>query len=181
MDKKFEIASSASHLFARESLRGIGVDHISAAVGASTRTLYKHFGSRDGLVLAALEARHGAFMDVLRNTNSDNSTIESLFDTLGEWLEKHGASGCLLLRASYEYGQENADIVTLVRHQKEEFLKEIAKRVHHVLGYENTLVSSQIWILFEGATAIAGLQNLMAIRDAKAAALSLIASAGGAY
>ena len=35
MDKKTDMAASAAQLFAREGLRGIGVDHIGASVGAS--------------------------------------------------------------------------------------------------------------------------------------------------
>ena len=85
MDKKTDMAASAAQLFAREGLRGIGVDHIGASIGASTRTLYKHFGSRDGLVLAALESRHAAFMALLNHDDAETGTVESLFDTLEQW------------------------------------------------------------------------------------------------
>ena len=178
MDKKTDMAASAAQLFAREGLRGIGVDHIGATVGASTRTLYKHFGSRDGLVMAALESRHAAFMAVLHHDAADIGTVESLFDTLEQWSAEFGASGCLLLRAGNEYRGANDDIVALVRRQKEAFFQEVARRVNHALGHENPLLSSQIWILFEGATAIASLNNTAAIGAARAAALSLIADAG---
>ncbi len=178
MDKKNEIASSASQLFSRESVRGTGVDHISTVVGASTRTLYKHFGSRDGLVVAALEARHRAFMEMLEQTSPDTRTVASLFDTLAEWSEKHGASGCLLLRARHEYGGSNPEIVALVRHQKEAFLTEIARRVCKAIGHESAQLSAQIWMLVEGATAVASVQDLTVIGDAKAAALTLVTGAG---
>lgn len=178
MDKKTDIAASAAQLFAREGLRGIGVDHIGATVGASTRTLYKHFGSRDGLVMAALQSRHAAFMVLLQHDDAEIGTVESLFDTLERWSNEFGASGCLLLRAGNEYRGVNDDIVTLVRGQKAAFFKEIAKRVKHVLGHDDPLLSSQIWILFEGATAIASLDNTAAIGAASAAAASLMAHAG---
>ena len=178
MDKKTDIAASAAQLFAREGLRGIGVDHIGANVGASTRTLYKHFGSRDGLVMAALESRHAAFMAVLHRDDGDVGTVESLFDTLEQWSAEFGASGCLLLRAGNEYRGANDDIVTLVRGQKTSFFKEIARRVKHALGHDDPLLSSQIWILFEGATAIASLDNTAVIGAARAAAASLMAHAG---
>jgi AcrR family transcriptional regulator len=177
MDKRDEMVTAAAQLFAREGLRGIGIDHISASVGASTRTLYKHFGCRDGLVLAALEARHRAFMDELKNSCLDSGTIASLFDTLERWFENYGASGCLLLRAASEYRVSNVEIVALVSQQKREFLEEIARRVHGLLGYENAQLCLQIWILFEGATAVASLEYPTAVADAKAAALSLLANA----
>jgi len=178
MDKKTEMAAAAAQLFAREGLRGIGVDHIGASVGASTRTLYKHFGSRDGLVIAALESRHAAFMAVLHREDGEVGTVESLFDTLEQWSAEFGASGCLLLRAGNEYRGANDDVVALVRGQKAAFFKEIARRVKHALGHDDPLLSSQIWILFEGATAIASLDNTAVIGAARAAAASLMAHAG---
>ncbi|MGR3422008.1 MAG: TetR/AcrR family transcriptional regulator [Paracoccus sp. (in: a-proteobacteria)] len=41
-------------VFEEHGFRGLGVDGILGPSRASTRTLYKHFGSRDGLVLAVL-------------------------------------------------------------------------------------------------------------------------------
>ena len=178
MDKKTDMAASAAQLFAREGLRGIGVDHIGASVGASTRTLYKHFGSRDGLVMAALESRHAAFMALLQHDDAEIGSIEALFDTLDRWSAEFGASGCLLLRAGNEYRGANDDIVALVRGQKAAFFKEIARRVNHALGHDDPLLSSQIWILFEGATAIASLDNTAVSRAARAAASILMAHAG---
>jgi len=178
MDKKTDMAASAAQLFAREGLRGIGVDHIGASVGASTRTLYKHFGSRDGLVIAALESRHAAFMVLLQHDDAAIGTVESLFDTLEQWSNEFGASGCLLLRAGNEYRGANDDIVALVHGQKAAFFKEITRRVKHALGHDDPLLSSQIWILFEGATAIASLDNTAVIGVARAAAASLMAHAG---
>jgi AcrR family transcriptional regulator len=177
MDKKTDMAAAAAQLFAREGLRGIGVDHIGASVGASTRTLYKHFGSRDGLVMAALQSRHAAFMAVLQHDDAEIGTVESLFDTLEKWSAEFGASGCLLLRAGSEYRGANDDIVALVRRQKDVFFQEVARRVSHALGHDDPLLSSQIWILFEGATAIASLDNTAVIRAARAAVTSLLAHA----
>lgn len=89
-----------------------------------------------------------------------------------------GASGCLLLRASGEYRVDSGGIVALVQQQKREFFEEIARRVHGALGREHARLSTQIWALFEGATAIASLDDLTVIADARAAALSLLANAG---
>lgn len=180
MDKKTDIAASAAQLFAEEGLRRIGIDHISAHVGASTRTIYKHFGSRDGLVLAALESRHRAYMDDLKMDSLHSHPIGSLFDTLQRWSENFGALGCLLLRASIEYRVANAEIVKQVDRQKREFRQEITRRVDVLLGYDDPRLCAQIWILLEGATAAASLGKAEVIGDAKTAALLLLASAQGA-
>lgn len=174
MDKRNEIIAGAARIFEKEGFRGVGVDRIIAPVGASTRTLYKHFGSRDGLVMAVLEARHRAFMDQLAAEAADADPVGSLFDTLRCWLAQHGARGCMLLRARSEYSQANPDIVLLVSQQKQAFREEIARRVQRATGYDDPQLSMQIWILFEGATAAASVASESVTDDARDAALSLL-------
>lgn len=175
MDKRTEIINGATHLFEAEGFRGIGIDRLIAPCGASTRTLYKHFGSRDGLVLAVLVERHRAFMSQLQ---AQPGSVEALFDTLRAWVQEHGTLGCMLLRARSEYAQASGEVVSLVDSQKAEFRNEVAERVKLALGKSNERLFTQVWLLFEGATAGAGVAGASVIDDAKQAALSLIAIAG---
>jgi AcrR family transcriptional regulator len=48
------IVGSARDLFRRHGLRGIGVDAIAEAAGTNKMTLYRHFGSKDDLIVACL-------------------------------------------------------------------------------------------------------------------------------
>jgi AcrR family transcriptional regulator len=173
MDKRGDIIAGAERVFEEQGFRGIGVDGILAPSGASTRTLYKYFGSRDGLVLAVLEARHRRFMETLAGTQSPNDPIEHLFDVLDRWTAEHKARGCLLLRAYTEYAGSNQDVVSLVRHQKLEFEQEIARRVEVVLGRADEELTAQIWLLFEGAAATASISTQSVIASAKRAAAVL--------
>lgn len=176
MDKRTEIITGATRLFEAEGFRGIGIDRVIAPSGVSTRTLYKHFGSRDGLVLAVLEARHRAFMQQLEKQPGD---IEALFNTLRDWVEGHGTLGCMLLRARSEYAQANSEIVALVHRQKTEFRSEVAQRIRLVLGRSDERLATQIWLLFEGATAAASVAGASIIDEAGNAARSLLTLATG--
>jgi len=49
------ILSTARELFRRHGIRGIGVDAIAEAAGTNKMTLYRHFGSKDDLVVACLQ------------------------------------------------------------------------------------------------------------------------------
>lgn len=179
MDKRTDMIAGAALAFEAEGFRGIGVDGILAPSGASTRTLYKHFGSRDGLVLAVLEERHRAFMARLEGRSEVADPVGELFDTLERWLIEHGARGCMLLRARSEYANANEDVVALVRRQKEEFEGEIARRVQTVLGRADAELSTQVWLLFEGATAAASVSDLSVVGVAKRAAAILLTAAQG--
>jgi AcrR family transcriptional regulator len=48
------IISTARDLFRKHGIRGIGVDAIANAADANKMTLYRHFGSKDDLVVACL-------------------------------------------------------------------------------------------------------------------------------
>lgn len=174
MDKRHEMIHGAARVFENEGFRGIGVDRVLASVGASTRTLYKHFGSRDGLVLAVLEARHRAFMAQLAQAPADRHPVAAFFDTLKHWTEQHGAHGCMLLRARGEYAAASHDIVALSTRQKNAYRDEIARRVRAALGRDDAQLSTQVWILLEGATAAASVSGVAVIDDARAAALALL-------
>ena len=174
MHKREEMIAGAAAAFETEGFRGIGVDRILSRSGASTRTFYKHFGSRDGLVLAVLEARHREFMDRLQEEGRVGDPVGQLFDTLDRWLSDHGARGCMLLRARSEYAGANDSIVALVRRQKQEFEAEVATRVAVALGHPEPRVATQIWMLFEGATAAASVTDPSVVQAAKQAAHTLL-------
>jgi AcrR family transcriptional regulator len=48
------IVASAQDLFHRHGIRGVGVDAIAEAAGTNKMTLYRHFGSKDDLVIEYL-------------------------------------------------------------------------------------------------------------------------------
>ena len=48
------IISTARDLFRKHGIRGVGVDAIAEAAGTNKMTLYRHFGSKDDLIIACL-------------------------------------------------------------------------------------------------------------------------------
>jgi AcrR family transcriptional regulator len=48
------IVATARDMFHRHGIRGIGVDAIAGAAGTNKMTLYRHFGSKDDLIVACL-------------------------------------------------------------------------------------------------------------------------------
>jgi AcrR family transcriptional regulator len=177
MDKRTKIIAGAERVFEAQGFRGTGVDGILAPSQASTRTLYKHFGSREGLVLAVLKERHRSFMAHLASPEESGQPVETLFDVLEQWSTDRGAWGCMLLRAHGEYAEANQAIVDLVRRQKDEFRLAIAGRVAAALGCPDPGLAMQVWLLFEGATAAAPVSGREVFGVARQAAAALIAMA----
>ena len=51
---KDRIVATARELFRKHGIRGVGVDTIAEAAGTNKMTLYRHFGSKDELIVACL-------------------------------------------------------------------------------------------------------------------------------
>src|SRR5256886_16130574 len=51
------ILDTAYELFSRRGVRGVGVDEVIERAGVAKATLYRHFPSKDDLVVAFLELR----------------------------------------------------------------------------------------------------------------------------
>ena len=57
-NKRDQLLNTAENLFYREGYHATGIDRILAESGVAKMTLYKHFKSKDELILAVLDARH---------------------------------------------------------------------------------------------------------------------------
>lgn len=180
MDKRAHIVATAQKVFREEGFRGVGVDRVLELSGASTRTLYKHFGSKDGLAAAVLADRDRRFRVVLSGEAAPaRGSVAALFDGLQRWMAEEGAHGCLFLRALGEYAAHDGGIADRVREHKEAVRAMIAARVAADLGRPDETVSSQVWLLFEGATAAAMVAGAEVVDAAKDAAAILVSAAKG--
>src|SRR5699024_10540841 len=68
------IITSTEPVFDQHGFAGSGVDRLTEAAGVSSRTLYKHLGSKSGLIAAVLNARRERFARLF-----DVATIDELF------------------------------------------------------------------------------------------------------
>src|SRR4051794_18130450 len=57
VDARERILDTAYTLFSRRGIRAVGIDEVISRAGVAKATLYKHFPSKDELVLAFLERR----------------------------------------------------------------------------------------------------------------------------
>jgi len=54
MRPRERIIRTARELFRKHGIRGVGVDTIAEQAGTNKMTLYRHFGSKDDLIIACL-------------------------------------------------------------------------------------------------------------------------------
>ena len=101
------ILDTAFRLFYARGIRAVGVDLIIAESGVAKATFYKHFRSKDELVLAYLDKVDGIWSGQLRAAaeaaGSDAADqLVGLFDALGTACRRDGYRGCAFINAAAE-------------------------------------------------------------------------------
>ena len=106
--RRDQLIDTALDLFNRNGYHATGIDRILAEAGVAKMTLYKHFGSKDALIQAALERRderwRAWFRDaVARRAETPRGRLLAVFDALEEWFVRPDFHGCMFIRAAGEY------------------------------------------------------------------------------
>ncbi|WP_045393569.1 TetR/AcrR family transcriptional regulator [Falsirhodobacter sp. alg1] len=169
MDITIKLITAAEQLFDGHGYMATGMDRLTEAAGISSRTLYKHAGSKSALMAAVLTERDRRFMRQI-----DVLSVDALFAALEDWIRIEGARGCLFLRARAETGGETPEIAEAVSAHKSAFRDRISDIVAADIGDADPDLSEQILVLFEGATHAAVYRDGAAIEAARAAASVLV-------
>src|SRR6266576_1800119 len=88
------ILDAAYELFSRRGIQAVGVNEVTERAGVATATLYRHFPSKDALVLAFLDLReqrwtHGLIEAGAISRGSDpEQRLLAIFDVLDEWFHR---------------------------------------------------------------------------------------------
>jgi AcrR family transcriptional regulator len=96
------ILAGADRLFYAEGVRATGTEKIMSVAGVAKATFYRHFESKDALVLAYLENRDRALWDYLSQPAPPKDLREALtkFEQMANWPE---IIGCPFLRIASEF------------------------------------------------------------------------------
>ena len=107
-----KIVAAAYQLFARRGIRDVGVDELIRASGVAKATFYRHFRSKDDVVLAFLEQwyqeRTVAIQNAIaRRGTSDEAAMLTIFDVFDDWFREDAAQVSSFLHVLMEMGSEH--------------------------------------------------------------------------
>lgn len=147
---------AAGDLFCRYGINATGVDAIVAAAGTAKTTLYKAFGSKEGLIEAVLE-REGstwrewfsAEVDALPGTASDR--LVHLFDVLKKWFAEENFYGCPFINAVGEHDKEDDRIRLLTLKHKKIVLDKITELARDARPEDPDGLTHELNLLIDGA------------------------------
>ena len=101
-DARARILEVADHLFYTDGIRATGTEKIMSVSSVAKATFYRHFKSKDALVLAYLDKRDQSFWDYLFNPNRPKDVHEALAK-IDRLVNRPEVTGCPFLLVASEY------------------------------------------------------------------------------
>src|SRR6185369_6300414 len=174
------ILESADRLFYQDGIRAVGVDRIIAEAGVAKMSLYKHFPSKDDLILAVLKYREESVLEFFRSAmerhdKKAKTRLSAFFAALKDMFDSPGFRGCPFQNAAVELADPAHPGTEFVRGHKQRFSELLGGLVEQTVGRAAAKVAPAINILVEGAIITAVIQgNPDAAEVAREAALKLV-------
>jgi AcrR family transcriptional regulator len=100
---------TASELFYAEGIRAVGVDRVVEVAGVTRATFYRHFPSKDDLVVAYLRAVHDAVRE-LADAEPGEPRLRQVIGSMGETLCAPGFRGCSFINAAAEFADPDSPV-----------------------------------------------------------------------
>ena len=178
------ILDVAATLFYRHGIRAVGVDTLIAEAGVAKMTFYKHFPSKDALVVTFLHRRDERWRGwleaaVARRAPAPRARLLAVFDALEEWFASDDFRGCAFVNATVELADRAHPAHAVVAAHKQalaRYLRELATAA--AVAHPERL-SRQLGLLMDGAIVTALREGTpRAAREAREMARRLLASAG---
>jgi AcrR family transcriptional regulator len=99
----------ATRLFYCEGIRAVGIDNLAAEAQVTTTTLYRLFGSKEGLVVAYLNKANQEWVEWFEQA-VDQGGLPRFFDELEARVRADSYRGCPFRMAMAEYPDPNAAV-----------------------------------------------------------------------
>ena len=149
------IVASAQDLFHRHGIRGVGVDTIAEAAGTNKMTLYRHFGSKDDLIIEYLNYKGQKSNEIWAEIEAANPG-----DPIGQlygFVEKAARfiaeddRGCDLANAAVELTEDGHPGLRVIEEFKVRQRDRLEKLCRDAGAAKSDLLADALVLLIEGA------------------------------
>jgi AcrR family transcriptional regulator len=178
-DARTRILDSAYELFSQRGIREVGVNEVIANADVANATLYRHFKSKDDVVLAFLELREQRWTKdfveagAIRRGSNPEERLLAIFDVFDEWFHRDDFEACSFINVLLELGPEHPAGGASVWHLEQ--IRAIVRRFAEEAGLRDTESFARSWhILMKGSIVAATEGDTYAAQRAKAMARLLI-------
>jgi AcrR family transcriptional regulator len=181
--KRTELLDAAWRLFYRDGYHAVGIDTVLAEAGVAKMTLYKHFPSKEDLIVAVLEKRsrelEALFEAAIAEAGrSATKRLLAIFAMMGVWFRMKDFSGCAFIKAVAEYPDPKSKPHRVAAAHKMMLLTRLTALAEALPAKNSEALAQTLMFLGEGAIVTAHMyERAEAAEEAAEAAKVLIAAA----
>jgi len=153
------ILATASELFYREGFRAVGIDRIVERAGVAKTSLYRHFRSKDDLIVAYLERANANFWDwfdeAVAEPASPREKLVAAFEATERLSTSADCLGCAFQAAASEFPEPDHPGHDAARRHKLEVLRRLDELAAQAGADDPATLARQLLMLMDGAFAAA--------------------------
>ena len=168
------ILEAAYDLFSKRGIRAVGTEEVLAQAGVAKSTLYRHFPSKEELVLAFLQRREQRWTrefveaEARRRGSTPRERLLAIFDVFDEWFHRDDFEGCSFIKVLLEMGDLDSPLGKASAAHLE-YIRSVVRTLAEEAGVQDSETFAHSWhILMKGSIVAAGEGDELAGKRARA-------------
>jgi AcrR family transcriptional regulator len=154
-DRVFEVAAD---LFYKQSIRAVGVDTIVKQAGVAKISLYRHFGSKDDLLVAYLKNRNADYWHkvdrmLAAKRSNPRAQLRTLIRYVAGRATTPGSRGCPFINYASEFPDASHPGHQIVGENKREMRRRLLDLTKAMGAPRPARLADALFLLIEGAYA----------------------------
>lgn len=156
-DTRQRLIEAALRRFYRDGFRGVGLDQVYSEVGISKTAFYKHFESKDDLLLAVLDDRNrwlqGRFRELVRQVGGDDprAQLRAVFDVVDAVIHTDDYHGCLFINITMEFPLPHEPAHLAAMENKRAIADFVTELAAEAGAREPRALAEELCLIIEGA------------------------------
>lgn len=152
---KDQVFQTAARLFYQNGYRAVGVDTIAAEAGIGKMTLYRHYPSKDDLIVAYLQDSDRLFWQnfeaITGRAAAPRDKLLAFFAALQEYVTTPACYGCPFLNVATEYPDPDHPGHQVAIEHKQSVRKRFRNLAREAGARKPDLLADQLFLLMDGA------------------------------
>jgi AcrR family transcriptional regulator len=149
------LLSTATGLFYTKGVHAVGIDEIISRAHITRATFYRHFPSKDDLIVEYIRSTDARIRDAvaaaLENPTSPDSGVRAIANYVASQITTQGFRGCAFLNAAAEYPITEDPIHQAILAHRSWFYETVREQFSHVTDDRAELAAKHFVMLRDGA------------------------------